>query len=127
MKEVTAIIRMNMVSKTKDALLKEGFPFFTCRKVMGRGKKKIDFSMIDAVILPEGIENKSFAEQFAEAHRLISKRMLILLVNDEDVEKVVNTIIEVNNTGTPGDGKIFVTKVIEAVRVRTGERGAEAI
>ncbi len=40
MKEITAIIRMNMISKTKNALLKEGFPSLNCRKVLGRGKKR---------------------------------------------------------------------------------------
>lgn len=127
MKEVTAIIRMHMVNKTKEALLKEGFAGFTCRKVMGRGKKKIDFSVFSDVISPEIIENRNIAEQVSEFHRLVSKRMIVLLVNDEDLSKVVNTIMEVNSTGNPGDGKIFVVNVLDAVRVRTGERGAEAI
>jgi nitrogen regulatory protein PII 2 len=49
MKEIMAIIRLNMINKTKDALLKEGFPSITCRKVLGRGKKKVDFSLIDVI------------------------------------------------------------------------------
>lgn len=126
MKEITAIIRMNMVSKTKEALLKSGFPGFTCRKVMGRGKKKIDFSIFDTQF-EEKLEDKVIAEQVSETHRLIPKRMIVILVDDADVEKVVNTIIEVNHTGNPGDGKIFVTNVIDAARVRTSERGLAAI
>lgn len=127
MKEITAIIRMNMVSKTKDALLKGGFPSFTCRKVVGRGKKKVDFSMIDEKLSERVILNAGIAEEISEMHRLVPKRMVVLLVNDEDVDKVVNKIIEVNKTGNPGDGKIFVTDVIDVARVRTGETGPKAI
>jgi nitrogen regulatory protein PII 2 len=126
MKEITAIIRMHMVGKTKEALLTAGFPAITCKKVLGRGKKKVDFSMLDDAFT-EKIEDKNIAEQISETHRLISKRMLTVLVKDEDVEKVVNSIIEVNKTGNPGDGKIFVTNALEVVRVRTGESGATAI
>lgn len=127
MKEITAIIRMNMVGKTKEALLKSGFPSFTCRKVVGRGKKKVDFSIIDDAISERVMLNTSIAEEISEMHRLVPKRMITILVNDEDVEKVVNTIIEINKTGNAGDGKIFVTNVIDSVRVRTGQKGKDAI
>ena len=49
MKEITAIIRMDMVNKTKEALLKLGFPAITARKVMGRGKKKIAYELFQDV------------------------------------------------------------------------------
>jgi nitrogen regulatory protein PII 2 len=127
MKELTAIIRMNMVSKTKEALLKEGFPSFTCRKVVGRGKKKVDFSIIDDAISERIMLNTNMAEEISEIHRLVPKRLITLLVNDEELERVVNTIIEVNRTDNPGDGKIFITNVVDAVRVRTGEKGTKAI
>lgn len=126
MKEITAVIRMNMVGQTKEALLKAGFPAITCRKVVGRGKKKVDFSIFDSEF-EERIQNKNIAEQISETHRLISKRMILILVNDADVEKVVDTIIKTNHTGNPGDGKIFVTNVVDVLRVRTGEAGAAAI
>lgn len=126
MKEITAVIRMNMVSKTKEALLKGGFSAFTCKKVMGRGKKKIDFSIFNGEFA-EKLQDKNIAEQFSESHRLISKRMLVILANDEDVEKVANIIIETNRTDNSGDGKIFITNVVEVVRVRTGEKDAAAI
>lgn len=126
MKEITAVIRMNMVSKTKEALLKSGFSAFTCRKVMGRGKKKIDFSIFNGEFA-ERLQDKNVAEQLSETHRLISKRMLVILANDEDVEKVTNIIIETNRTDNSGDGKIFITNVVEVVRVRTGEKDAAAI
>lgn len=127
MKEITAIIRMNMISNTKEALSKNGFPSITCRKVMGRGKKKVDFYIINSEAESNLAQDKLKAEELSETHRLIPKRMITILVNDEDVQKVVNTIIEVNHTGNPGDGKIFVTNVVDVARVRTGERGCAAI
>lgn len=127
MKEVVAIVRMNMVSKTKEALLKEGFPSITCHKVVGRGKKKVDFSIIEDAISDGTSIGKNLAEEISEIHRLIPKRMLTLLVEDEAADKVVSTIIEANRTGNPGDGKIFVSKIAEAIRVRTGETGNAAL
>jgi nitrogen regulatory protein PII 2 len=50
-----------------------------------------------------------------------------MIVDDEDVDEVVETIIDVNQTGNPGDGKIFVRAIDGALRVRTGEQGADAI
>jgi nitrogen regulatory protein P-II 1 len=49
------------------------------------------------------------------------------VVKDEDVEKVIETIVKTAQTGRVGDGKIFVTPVEEVVRIRTGERGEQAI
>lgn len=128
MKEVTAIIRMDRVNKTKEALLKEGFPSITCRKVMGRGKKKIAYELFQDVFngSEEGL-SPILAEQLAEEHRLMPKRMIIMVVDDKDVQTIVDTIINVNKKGNPGDGKIFVTKIADAIRVRTGEVGIEAI
>ncbi|MCH5138802.1 P-II family nitrogen regulator [Clostridiaceae bacterium UIB06] len=126
MKEITAIIRMNMVTKTKEALLKSGFPAFSCRKVMGRGKRKVDFSFFTAEF-QEKLQDKNIAEQVTEMHRLVSKRMITILVDDADVQNVVSTIIEANHTGNPGDGKIFITNVVDVARVRTGEKGTAAI
>ena len=53
--------------------------------------------------------------------------MLTLVVPDGKVKAVVDTIITVNQTGSPGDGKIFVQPMLDAVRVRTGEDGETAI
>lgn len=128
MKEVLAVIRMEMISKTKDALLQEGFASLNCRKVLGRGKKKVSFTMIED-ILSSGIEQDSprTAEAISEVHRLIPKRLISMVVSDDEVEKVVTTIINVNSKGKPGDGKIFVLPVSDAVRVRTSETGEVAI
>jgi nitrogen regulatory protein PII 2 len=127
MKEIIAVIRMDMVNKTKEALLIKGFPSMTCRKVMGRGKKKIAYELFQDVFTNNEGLSPIMAEQLSEGHRLMPKRMLIIVVDDKDVSAIVNTIIEVNQNGNPGNGKIFVSKVQDTIRVRTGEQGIEAI
>lgn len=59
--------------------------------------------------------------------RLIAKRMLSIVVPDGAVGRAVQTIIQANRTGQPGDGKIFVLPVGDAARVRTGEVGDLAV
>jgi nitrogen regulatory protein PII 2 len=127
MKEITAVIRMDMVNKTKEALLKLGFPAMTARKVMGRGKKKIAYELFQNVFSDNEGLTKVIAEQLSEEHRLMPKRMIILVVENKDVMTVVNSIIEVNQNGNPGNGKIFVTRLDDTIRIRTGETGIEAI
>ncbi|NTV90635.1 MAG: P-II family nitrogen regulator [Clostridiales bacterium] len=128
MKEVLAIIRMDMINKTKEALLEEGFPSINCRKVMGRGKKKVDFTVIEKLMEAENeISSETLAGVINEGHRLIPKRLISLVIEDSEVKKVVNAIIDINSKGKPGDGKIIVMPVIDAVRVRTGESGSDAI
>lgn len=129
MKEVMAIIRMNMINKTKDALVEAGFNSLTCRKVFGRGKKSINYEIVQSLIGSDSaaIESPKIAEAISEGHRLIQKRLITMIINDNEVSKVVDTIIKVNSTGNAGDGKIFVIPVEEVIRVRTGEAGTAAI
>lgn len=127
MKEVMAIIRMNKITDTKEALADAGFPSITCRKVFGRGKKKVNFELINDLIDGQPIAEPEVLESISENHRLISKRLLTMIVDNEDVQKVVATIIEVNQTGNMGDGKIFVSSIGDAIRVRTDETGVAAI
>jgi nitrogen regulatory protein PII 2 len=127
MKEVMAVIRRNMINQTKNALAMAGIDAMTARKVQGRGKKKVDFEVIKDVI-EEGTDlSAPMVEAVQETHKLISKRLLTVIVNDEEVKSVVDTIINVNKTGNPGDGKIFVLPIADVVRVRTGETGEEAV
>lgn len=127
MKEIIAIIRMDKVNKTKDALLKEGFPSLTCKKVLGRGKKRVNYKIYKHVFSENEVLISPMAEQIWEEHRLMPKRMIIMVVEDKNVERVVNTIISINKNGKPGDGKIFVSSIDDVVRVRTGETGINAI
>lgn len=126
MKEVMAIIRQNKVNQTKEALVKEGFPAFTCVKVLGRGKKTIDLSIIQDIVDAGEIPVSTVGESLTEPSRLISKRFFTLIVEDEDADKVVSIIIDNNQTGNPGDGKIFILPIEESIRVRSGEKNADA-
>jgi nitrogen regulatory protein P-II 1 len=59
--------------------------------------------------------------------RLLPKMKLELVLRDDQVDAVVNAIVEAGRTGEVGDGKIFLTRIEDAVRIRTGERGEAAI
>lgn len=126
MVEVMAIIRMNMINQTKEALLRGGFSSLTCRKVMGRGKQKVDYSLIEGYI-SNGNMPDTVAEAISEGHRLVPKRLITMIIDDKDVEKVVSIIIDTNKKGKQGDGKIFVIPVKEVMRIRNGDVGKEAI
>lgn len=127
MKEIIAVIRMNMINKTKEALSNQGFPAFHCTKVMGRGKKMIDLSFIEEIKRPEELVLGKFTSDIVESYRLLPKRMITIVVNDEDKDKVVQTIIDANMTGNMGDGKIFVCDIPETMRIRTGEKDRAAL
>ena len=117
MKEVLAIIQMNKMEATKDALDVIGIPSITAYKVTGRGKQK-GLQIPHPSPLEDGDEKRM---------RYIPKRMISVMVEDEFVPAVVAVVTKVNRTGNFGDGRIFVCPVDESVRIRTGERGNEAI
>jgi nitrogen regulatory protein PII 2 len=119
MKEVMAIVRMNMMNKTKKALSDAGVSSMTAKDVLGRGKGLVDYHLL------EGAE-KGYEEaiaQLGQSQRLIPKRLLLVVVPEKLVPVTVSTIIKVNKTGKSGDGKIFVMPVSMSVSVRTGEGG----
>lgn len=126
MKEVMAIVRQNKVNVTKEALASAGIPAFTCRKVLGRGKKLIDMTLLRSIVDAGEIPATESGEYLSETTRLISKRVFTMIVEDADVEKAVNAIMDVNSTGNPGDGKIFILPISESYRVRNGETTTEA-
>ena len=119
MKEVMAIVRMNMMNKTKKALSDAGISSMTARDVLGRGKGFVDFKALNGA--EKGYEEA--ISQLGQSQRLIPKRMIITVVPDKLVKRVVDSIISVNKTGKSGDGKIFVSDVENAYRVRTAEEG----
>ncbi len=126
MKELMAIIRQNKVNVTKEALASAGIPAFTCRKVLGRGKKLIDMTLLRSIVDSGEVPATPTGEYISESQRLISKRVFTMIVEDGDVDKVVNTIMDVNSTGNPGDGKIFILPIYESYRIRNGEATTEA-
>ena len=104
MKKVEAIIRGNDFDRVKGALKQIGIVPLTAYPVQGRG--------VQGGVPP---------------YDLLPKMKLEIVVKDEDLEKVISTIVRNARNGTPGDGKIFVIPVEDAIRVRTGERGNEAL
>jgi nitrogen regulatory protein PII 2 len=123
MKEVLAVIRMNKMNQTKQALADAGISAFHARPVYGRGRGQVDFRVLEGAKdgHPEAIA------QLGNGPKLIPKRMLSVIVPDEKVKPVIETIIKANRTGHPGDGKVFVIPCEEVVRVRTGERDDAAL
>ena len=124
MREIMCFIRPNKVNDTKRTLADHGFPAFTCRKCLGRGKKSIDPELLNTVLAAGELPLSPVGENLTEATRLIAKRFFTLVVDDKDVDKAVQAIIEVNQTGNPGDGKIFILPIEETFSVRTGESSA---
>ena len=124
MKDVMAIIRLNMINQTKAALADAGINSFTATgRVLGRGKGLVDFRIL------KGAEDGSpeAIGQLGMGPKLVPKRLLTVVVPDDKVQLVVDTIIKVNQTGNAGDGKIFVLPILESHRVRTGEFGDDVL
>jgi nitrogen regulatory protein PII 2 len=118
MKEVMAMIRINKINETKKALNDTGITSFTATgRVLGRGKGLVDYKVLNGAKdgYPEAISH------LGEGPRLVPKRLITVVVSDDWVDRTVEAIIKVNQTGNSGDGKIFVLPVQEAVRVRTSE------
>jgi len=124
MKEVLAIIRRHNLQETKAGLLGIGIPALTMVSVEGRGKQK-GLPGWNYELDPKLTEMEE--KNTGTSMRFIPKRMISAVVEDDDVPRVVETIIRTNQTGHIGDGKIFVCPVDDAVRVRTGENGEQAI
>ena len=122
MKEITAIIRHNKMSATKDALDKIGYPSMTSIPVLGKGNQRGISGELNFYIQP-----RLLAKRYSTGMKYIPKRLLSIVVNDEDVDQVVKTLIEINQTAQIGDGKIFVESIDEVIRIRTGEKGELAL
>jgi nitrogen regulatory protein P-II 1 len=113
MNKVEAIIRPEKLEAVKEALAEAGFVGLNIVNVTGRGVQK-------------GIVH---AGRGGEEYRvdMLPKSKVELVVKDADTERAVNTIIDAARTGAIGDGKIFISPVTEAIRVRTGERGEASL
>ncbi len=137
MKEITAIIRRDKLPETKRVLEELGYPSLTIQSVDGRGKQKGDMCAEMDSEMPESFctaaKLKPTPSTYALEHTLpkaalyVPKKLLTIVVPDDVVTKLVKAIIRVNQTGKHGDGKIFVSPIVGAVRIRTDERDGEAI
>lgn len=105
MKEIIALIRPSKVDDTKKALEAIGLPAFTGRSVMGRGKASVNITTGNILIAKTD---------------MVSKRMMIIAMEDKYIDKIIREIINVNRTGMPGDGKIFVLPICSTYRVSEG-------
>jgi len=123
MKEVMAVIRMNRINQTKKALAEAGIPSVHARECLGRGKGLVDLDLLKGA--EAGYEEA--ISLLGNSQRLIPKRMVSIILPDKLVQRAVSSIVSVNRTGKPGDGKIFVLPVFDAVRIRTGETGDETL
>lgn len=123
MKEVIAVVRMNKMNQTKQALTDAGIAAFFAHEAWGRGKGLVNAEVAAAA----AAGNQEAAEVLGSKGKLFAKRMVTVVVPDEKVGTVVEAISSVNKTGKPGDGKIFILPLSDSVRVRTGESGACAI
>jgi len=112
MKKVEAVIKPFKLDEVKEALTEIGITGMTISEVKGFGRQK------GHTELYRGAE---YTIDF------IPKIKLEVIVPDESVEKVVEVIVSSAKTGRIGDGKIFILPVEDAVRIRTGERGQEAL
>jgi nitrogen regulatory protein PII 2 len=123
MKEIIAVVRMNTMNQTKQALTKIGIDSMFAHECQGRGKGLVDVKILSGA--KEGHEEA--IALLGEKGKLYAKRMLTMVVSDHNVEPVIQTLIETNQTGKPGDGKIFILPISNSARVRTGEIGPKAI
>ncbi len=123
MKEVIAIVRINMMNQTKQALTDCGVDAFFAHEAHGRGLGFVNPEILEGA--EQGIEEA--ATLLGEKGKLYPKRMITAVVEDSQVDCVVETIVNTNQTGKPGDGKVFVLPIGDAVRVRTGEMGVKSI
>jgi nitrogen regulatory protein PII 2 len=121
MKEILAIIRPNKISKTKDVLDALGYPAMTAIGVFGRGKQK---AILNEVNLKDSDHN--LREECGDME-YVPKRLMSIVVPDEEVPLIVEAIMKVNCTKSIGDGKIFICPIVDSVRVRNSDQGIDAI
>ncbi len=112
MKLIKAIVKPFKLEEVKDALAELGIEGMTVSEVKGFGRQKGH---------TEIYRGSEYTVDF------LPKSMIEIAVSDDMVDKVVDKIVEAAKTGKIGDGKIFVLPIGEAIRIRTGERGDEAI
>ena len=113
MKKIEAIIRPEKLPIVKAALEETGYPGMTITEVRGHGIQK-------------GIKQQWRGREFT-VEFLPKVKIEVVVSADDDVDRILTLIHDNASTGEIGDGKVFVIDIVEAMRVRTGERGASVI
>ncbi|NTV53728.1 MAG: P-II family nitrogen regulator [Candidatus Firestonebacteria bacterium] len=112
MKRIEAIIKPEKMEQLRLALEEVGYPGLMITKIDGHGKQK-------------GVTRQWRGREYKID--LLPKAKVEVIVPDKDVKKIVKAIVDNVHTGEVGDGKIFVSDVINAVRIRTSEEGDAAL
>ena len=112
MKKIEAIVRTFKLEEVKSALSEQGIKGMTVTEVRGFGRQKGQ---------TEIYRGAEYSVDF------VPKVKIEVVCADGSLESVVDTILQAAQTGQIGDGKMFVTDLYDAVRIRTGERGEEAL
>ena len=112
MKKIEAIIRPEKLDEVRKAIEAVGYPGLTITEAEGHGKQK-------------GVVQQWRGETYRV--EFLPKVKLELVVGDADVDRIVQAIIKSAKTGSVGDGKIFVSDIKDAIKIRTGERGESAL
>ena len=112
MKRIEAFIRVNKLEDVKQALEDAGIAGLSCEQVRGYGRQM-------------GRTDKYRGSTYAV--NLLPKMHVEVVVKDADLEDAIDAVIKATQTGEIGDGKIFVTEDLDAIRIRTGERGDAAL
>jgi nitrogen regulatory protein P-II 1 len=112
MQKIEAIVREDSFNPIKTALEEKGIISMTVSDVIGRGRQK-------------GV----FLKWRTGEHRIefLPKKKIELVLEDNNLQTALDIICKIGQTGAIGDGKIFVMPVAEVIRIRTGDRGIEAI
>jgi len=112
MQKIEAVIQPSKLDAVKDALVEIGVDGMTILEARGHGRQKGH---------TEVYRGREYSVD------LLPKVKVEIVVTDEMVDDAVNAIISAARTGTIGDGKIFISKIDEAIRIRNDERGESAL
>jgi nitrogen regulatory protein P-II 1 len=112
LKRIIAVIREAKLEDVKKALIRIGCDGMNISEIRGRGRQ---------LGIKESYRGSNYCID------LIPKTRVELIVKDEDVEEVSQVVIDAARTGDVGDGKIFISPIDEVIRIRTGERGDDAV
>lgn len=111
MKKIEAIIRKSKFDEVKDALKEIGIEFFSYWDVRGEGKSR---------------QERVYRGRVYDTS-VIERTMLSIIVREKNLKKTIDCLLASARTGEIGDGKVFVTNIESAYRIRTGEEGDEAL
>ena len=112
MKKIEAVIREEKLPDLRIALEEQGFGSMTVYEVKGRGTQ-------GGITLQWRVGDYRID--------LLPKKIVMLVVHDQDAKKVADIICKVCQTGAAGDGKIFISTIDEVIRIRTGDSGEQAL